>query len=159
MALDPGPSLKSKILHGLADRLATITTDNGYSLTVKNVYHDLIPLGLDIAAHKVPAILLLDNDDIVQHEFQALNNAWSIDLQLIHGKVDDKTMLDYVRQVGKCIWANSATIPTTDGFRGINPSITWIELRRIQGDLHMIEANRFAIIEIVVHYRTKTFEL
>ncbi len=48
-------SLRGDILAAFAARLATVTADNGYTTTVKKVYYDDVPMGLDLQEYELPA--------------------------------------------------------------------------------------------------------
>jgi len=150
-------SRRSEILNAIAARLATITTANGYSLNVKKVYYDDIPLGIELADHEIPAILLLDKECRTEHEYQEVDCQWLFELQLIHGQVPDSTMLDFTRQVLKALYANSPTLETTSALR-LHPAVYDMQIEGAFGDLHTIEANRFAILDIIVFCRLRPWD-
>ena len=148
---------RTEVLNALAARLNTIQAANGYTLSVKKVYYDDIPLGIELADHEVPAILLLDKECRLDHAFSDLSAQWFFELQLIHGQVPDSTMLDFTRQVCKAIFANSPNAENNAGIR-IHPLVYDIHLLGAFGDLHTIDANRFAILEIVLFCSFKPWD-
>jgi hypothetical protein len=152
-------SIRSEILQALAARLRGITTAHGYSLDVQQVYADEVPLGMDLAEHEVPAILLLDKECKVEHEFTDLNCEWIFELQLIHGQVSDSVMLDFTRQVAKALYADSPTAENNNGLRTLHNRVYDLQLLGAFGDLNTIDGNRFAILELVVFFRTKPWDL
>jgi len=149
---------RAEILTALAARLATVTTDNGYTLSVKKVYADDIPLGLELADHEVPAILLLDKECRLNHEFQDLDAEWFLELQLIHGQVNDSVMLDFTRQVLKALFVDHPTAEGNLGIRTLHPLVYDIHALSAFGDLNTIEGNRFAILEITIMFKSKTWD-
>jgi len=151
-------SLRGTLLDLLAARLDTIKETNGYDLTVKKVYYDKIPMGIQLASHEVPCIFLLDSDDRFKPEFKILDADWTIDLQLWNKQVSDKEQAKFVRAVFKAIFANSPTAERVDEFR-IHPAIYGIVPDSVVNDLHMIEANRVTLVRFVVKYRTKPYDL
>lgn len=149
-------SLRSQIKNNLATRLRSITSANGYTTNLVSVYANDIPLGLSLEEHELPAILMIPGNDILTAKAQnRVYCEWTFYLQLIHRDVNDDTMLTYIEEVAKCIYANSPTADRGDEFRRIHPAIYQLELVEIEPDLNMIEANRFAIIELKVLYTTK----
>ena len=152
-------STRSEILQALAARLRTITVANGYPFNVQQVYADEIPLGMDLADHEVPAILLLDKECGTEHQFTDLNCEWTFELQLIAGQVSDSVMLDFTRQVAKALYADNPTAETNNGLRTLHPRVYDMQLLGAFGDLNTIEGNRFAILELVVFFRTKPWDL
>lgn len=151
-------SLRANILTALADRLAKIRTSNGYPQDVRKIYVDEIPMGIQLSPQQLPAIFVLDDQDLARHEHQSLDFSWKIELQLVLGKVKDSVVHELVRSVGKCLYADSPTAENNFGFR-FHPAVTWIELLAISGDLNMIEANRLCSVELVVHYRARPYDL
>ena len=152
-------STKTQILQNLADRLRTITEANGYPFTVREVYADEIPMGLDLEEYVLPAILLIDGPDKHTLLHQCVEGIWTIELQLIHKDLSDSVMNDFVAEVYRAIWADSPTAERHDGFRSIHPSIYLISPLSISPDLNMIEANRIYGISLNIHYRTKLYNL
>lgn len=151
-------SKRAQIMEALGERLAKVTAANGYPQTIKKVYVDEIPLGLKLEPQQLPAIFVLDDQDLNRHEQQALDLAWKIELQLVLPRVKDSVVHEHVRSIVKAIYADSPTAEGTMGMR-FHPAVTWVELLTISSDLNMIEANRLASIEILVHYRGKPWDL
>jgi hypothetical protein len=151
-------SLKTQILYALKDRLAIVKVANGWPVDVNEIFVDEIPMGLDMQPHQLPAIIVMDDQDIFSHEHQALDCAWKIELQLVLEKCPDSKVHELARNVLKAIFAGHPTTESNGGFR-FHPAVTWVQLQAQHGDLHMIEANRMASIELVIHYRTKPWNL
>lgn len=154
----PYASTRTQILYALTDRLKAITTANGWPQWVKSVFVDEIPMGLDLAPHQLPAIIVLDDQDIFTHQHQALEASWKIELQLVLTKVKDSVVHELMRSVAKAIFAGGPNVEANGGFR-FHPAVTWVQLSAAHSDLHMIEANRLASLEIIVHYRVKPWDL
>lgn len=153
-------SLRNDIKVALAARLATITTANGYSTNVMSVYSDEIPMGLELEAQEVPAILLIAADDTMIRKAQNVTfGEWQFAIQLVHEEVSDTIMHNFIADVSKAIFANSSTAQRLDEYRKINSAIYDMDIIKIEPDLNMIEANRFAIIHLVVRYTTQLFNL
>jgi hypothetical protein len=149
-------SLRGEIKNSIATRLRTITSANGYATNVIGVYANDIPMGLSLESHEVPAILLIPGNDTLSSRAQGVVFCeWTFYLQLIHADVDDDTMLNFIRDVAKALYANSATADRQDEFRTMHHSIYQFEITQIEPDLNMIEANRFAIMEIQLKYTTQ----
>jgi hypothetical protein len=151
-------AIRDDIEKGLTNRLKTITTANGYGTNVAKVYADDIPMGLDLDAHEMPAIFVLPSDEKHAMEHQQLVAEWNFELQLLQGDVSDSKMHQFVRDVYKCIWANSAVGGVNNAFKW-QPNITHVLPVGIETDLNMIEANRLWIVTIAVHYRSKLNEI
>ena len=152
-------SLKGRILDAFATRLAKITTANGYDTNVINVYSNEIPMGIQMNDYELPAIFLLDGPDNFITEHQKLVGAWDLRLQLWHNRVSDKTMMDFVRDVFKVIYADSPTAQRQDMFRGFVPEIHEVIPLSNSPDLNMIEANRVTELSFLVKYRTPLYDL
>lgn len=151
--------LKAQILQNFADRLRTITAANGYGTNVVKVFADEIPMGLDLEEFNLPAILCIDGQDKQTLIHQCVEGLWNIELQLIHKDLPDSVMNEFVKDVFKCVWANSATAERNDGFRSIHPNIYEITPLSISPDLNMIEANRIYGVSLQIHYRTRLYNL
>jgi hypothetical protein len=151
-------SKRAEILEALATRLQSITTANGYSTDVKKVFWNDIPLGMDLGDHEVPSILILDKECRVTHQFTDLELEWFFELQLIHAQVSDTLMLDFSRDVVKCLYANSPVVESSSYLR-FHPLVYDLQITSFYGDLHTIDANRFAIMEIIVFFGTKIWDL
>lgn len=158
-------SKKEEIQDNLVARLQTITAANGYDTDVKNVYSDKIPMGLNLDAHDMPAIFVVGGDDTIERTHRQFMTRWSIELQLLHGDVDDGTMHRFVRDIAKCIFANSPTAQRTEAWRGssasggIHESLFDVFLDTIDSDLNMIDANRFFIVHYVLRYKSSPYDL
>jgi hypothetical protein len=149
-------SLRSEIKNNLATRLNTIKSANGYTTNLANVFSNDIPMGLSLEPHELPAILLIPGNDIIDPKGQnRIYCDWTFYLQLIHGDVTDDVMMTFISEVSKAIFANSASADRQDEYRTIHESIYKLDITEIEHDLNMIEANRFAIIELKVKYITK----
>jgi hypothetical protein len=153
-------SLKADIMQAIATRLETITTSNAYSLTLQKVYYDQIPMGIQLLSHNLPAMFLLDGDDRLRTENGCLVGEWDFRIQLWYdAKKTDFDMMNFVRDVYKCIYANSPNAERQDGFRALHPSLVEFKPVAISPDLNMIEANRIYELSFLVHYRTKLYSL
>lgn len=151
---------RTTIGKAIRDRLATITTANGYDVGIKKVFFDAIPMGLELKVTDLPAIFMLDEGAPYAHEQGCLNVAMSLRLQIWHdGKRTDEQMHDHIRAVAKAIYADHPTANRLDAWRTFHPSMVWVELVGDEGDLHMIEANRVATLNLIVHYRTTPIDL
>ncbi len=157
-------STKNDIQQGLADRLKTITTANGYTTNVAKVLHSDIPMGLDLEQYNLPAVLVIAGNDVPVMKTQCYFGFWEFELQLWHNEVTDAVMDQYVRDVAKGIWANSPTAKRNDGFRGPSPggiheSVYNVLPLEIEPDLNMIEANRCYMFHIQLQFETKLYNL
>jgi len=152
-------SLKGEILAAFAARLGTVTAANGYGTNVKLVVYDDVPMGLDLQDHELPAVLILDRDDVPVMEHHKLKGEWQLKCQLWSARVTDSVMLDFVRDVFKAIFANHPTTQTNGAFRAIHSRIVEIVPASIAGDLNMIESNRVYEVSFLVRYRTELFDL
>lgn len=143
----------SIIQENLAQRLATIKQANGYETDVKNVYYDTIPMGLELEPHQLPAILLIATHNEIERKVGCNINKVVFEVQLIGlDTAPDSYMFDFISNIYKAIFANSPTADILNLFRTIHPSIFDIKSDGSQFDLNMIEANRFAIIDLQVFY-------
>jgi hypothetical protein len=154
----PSASTRANILLALASRLEGITTANAWPQWVKKVFVDDIPMGLDLPPHQLPAIIVLDDQDFMNHQHQSLDCSWKIELQLVLEKCPDSKVHELIRSVAKAIYAGHPTMETNGGFR-FHPAVTWVQMQAIHADLHMIKANRLASMEIIVHYRVKPWDM
>lgn len=152
-------SKKAQIMDALASKMATITSGNGYDTSVQKVFHNEIPMGLDLDSYELPAVFVIGGDDSVEHNLQWVDGNWQIEVQLLHNDVTDAVMHDFVRDVNKAVFAGSATGDATNAWRSLHPSITYIHLVGIEEDLNMIEANRFFIVKFLVKYKTQPHDL
>ena len=151
-------STRTQILYALTDRIKTITAAAGYPQTIKSVFVDEIPLGMDLAPHQMPAVIVMDDTDLFAHQHQVLECAWTIELQLILEKCKDSVVHELIRSVAKAIFAGGPTEESNGGFR-FHPAVSWVQLSAVHSDLNMIKANRLASMEIIVHYRAKPYDL
>lgn len=153
-------SVKAEISQAVAARLATITTANLYSVDVKKVLVDDIPMGIQMVDYELPAIFLLEGVDTPTTQQGCVNGQWNLILQLWHKDgVIDSVMQGFTRDVFKAIFANSAVAETNGAFRALHPKIVEFIPLRITPDLHMIEANRVVELSFNVHYRTRLYDL
>jgi hypothetical protein len=152
-------SVHGDIQNALAARLATITAANGYATNVLNVYHDEIPMGLDLNDYQLPAIFLLSNLTQLTTQFPKVIGRWQVNLQLWHTKVADSVMYDFVRDVYKAIYADSPTAQVNGSFRALHPKVVEVRPLSLATDLQMIEANRVFVLSFEVHYRTELFDM
>ena len=145
----------NEIAQGLAGRLESITSANGYQTNVKNVFYDDIPMGLELEPHQLPAILLLAGENLLTRKnFNCSDGKWSFFLQLIHGDVKDEAMFAFVGDIARAVYADSPVEHRFNKYRTIHPALTDCEMPRVEPDINMIEANRFAIVELVLSYKT-----
>jgi hypothetical protein len=156
-------TIKGDIFTNIVTRLQTITETNGYALTIKNVFADLdgsgIPMGLNLEEHEIPAILLWDGDDPLEEKHQVYEGSWEIMMQLINTRVSDIDMMAFGNAVRRAIYANSPTAQRNDAWRAIHPSIIQFIPLKISTDLNMIEANRIQMLEFMVKYRARPYEI
>jgi hypothetical protein len=152
-------SIKGQILEAIANRLTIITTANGFKTGVKKIYNDKIPMGIQLQKQQLPAIFLLEGPDYTEMEFGCIQGSWDIRMQLWHNEVGDIEMIEFVRDIMKAIYANSATAQRVDAFRALHSAIVEFIPLSISPDLHMIEANRVTELSFEVRYRTKLFNI
>lgn len=152
-------SIHGTIQNNIAARLATITAANGYNTNVLNVYHDEIPMGLDLNDYQLPAIFLIGNTTQLQTQFPKVVARWNFSLQLWHNKVADSVMYDFCRDILKALYANNATAQVNGAFRSLHDRIVEVKPLTISNDLQMIEANRVFVMTFEVQYRTELFDL
>lgn len=152
-------SKMAAIQEALKTRLETITSANGYTTSVSNVYSDEIPMGLDLDESEMPAIFLIGMGCPFRRETQWYFGDWKFELQLVHDVEPDSTMLQFIRDVAKAIFADSPTAQRKDGFRSLHPAVYDVELHEKISDLNMIEANRIYIMELIVRFQTEIHDL
>lgn len=153
-------STRGNISTAIAVRLATITEANGYDIGFKQIFYDKIPMGLQLGKFDLPAIFMIDEGAPYEHEMGCVDVLWALRLQLWFKKDEpDSVLHDGIRAVSKCLFANSPTAQRLDAWRELNPKIHWIELVGDEGDLNMIDANRVATLNLIVHYRTNPLDL
>lgn len=150
--------IRSQVGLAFKARLEKVTEDNGYDHTIKAVYYDKIPMGLELLDHQLPALFLLDEGANHTHEHQTMDIAVSYRIQLVHGQVTDQVLQEIQRAIARVIFADSPVIDRTDQYR-IHTRVYQIEMVDDETDLHMIEANRIATMRFIVHYRTKPYDL
>lgn len=153
-------SLRSAIGLAIKGRLESITEANGYPIGVKKVFYDRIPLGLELAPEEMPALFLLDDGAAMNHEHGLVNvvRAWRV--QIVDGETaDDDRMNELIRLVAKALWANSPSAQVQDQFRSMHPAVYQMAMTEDETDLHMIEGNRIASAQFLVHYRTRPYDL
>lgn len=153
-------SIRSEVGLGLKARLETITTANLYPIGVKKVFYDKIPLGLELLPEDLPALFLLDDGASMQHLHGLIEVARAFRVQIVDNEdATDDRMNELIRLVSKAIWANSPTAQVQDAFRSIHERIYQVEMDADETDLHMIEGNRIASVQMIVHYRTRPYDL
>lgn len=152
-------SKKAQIMDALAAKLATVTAGNGYDTDVQKVFHNEIPMGLQLDNHELPAVFVIGGDDTVDHKLQWVDGNWEIEVQLLHKDVTDSVMHNFVRDIAKAVFAGSATGTSSSAWRSLHPSITYIHILDVEEDLNMIEANRFFIVKLMLKYKTQPHDL
>lgn len=153
-------SVRSQVGLALRTRLASITAANSYPIEIKQVYYDKIPLGLELTPEDLPALFLLDDGADTKHLHGVIEVARQFRVQIVdqEDSTDDR-MNELIRLVAKAVWANSATAEVQDQFRSIHERIYQVEMVGDETDLHMIEGNRIASTQMIVHYRTRPYDL
>lgn len=151
--------LLSDIQDALAARLETITVANGYLTEVKSVYFDKIPMATQLDPHQLPAILLLFNAVEVEKIVGCNRTKAIFEIQCIDvGESTDKDMINFTSDVYKAVFYNSST-DTALAFRDMNSAIYDIDSPGIEYDLNMIEANRFAMINLQIIFNSQFHNL
>lgn len=146
---------RSDISSGLAAKLAEITIANGYQTNTENVFHDEIPLGIQLDEYEVPALMLIEMDDDQNREKQCVRNVWEFQIQLWNLKESTNTIMNaYVSDVYKAIFAGAAASPRLGAFRDIHPSIYDIQPLTIIADVNTIETHRVRCVDIEVYYES-----
>lgn len=152
-------AVRSEILNALKTRLESITQTAGYDVTIKTVYHDKIPVGLELAPEDLPVLFLLDDGSTPEHEHEVVKIALNIRIQIVDvEEASDARIHDLHRAIGKAVWANHPVLQTNSNFR-FHPKVVQIEMGVDETDLNMIEGNRIATSRMIVHYRTKPYDL
>ena len=152
-------SVKTDIQTALKARLATITTANGYPLTVHNVFNDALPLAMDLQEFEVPAILILNGKDTPKHEHQWIEGRWLMHLQLIHKKAaSDEEMEIFANSVFRSIYADSPTVRKNGEFRRLGKATQW-HIVLVDPDVNMIDVNRMTEIVFEVQYHCHPTEI
>lgn len=152
-------SVKTDIQTALKARLETITSANGYPLTVYNVYNDALPLAMDLQTFEVPAILILNGKDTPKHEHQWIEGRWLVHLQLIHKKAaSDEEMEIFSNSVFRAIYANSPTVRRNGEFRKLGKSTQW-QIVLMDPDVNMIDVNRMTELVFEVQYHCHPTEI
>ena len=153
-------SRKALIQASLRDRIATVTSANGYDTDIQKVFMDEIPMGLDLDLYELPAALVISGKDTLTHQQGWLVGKWVIEVQLIHnGTVGDTIMNNAARDIAKAVYANSPTVRRADAWRVFEGQPTAVWIREIQPDLNMIDANRFICSTYEVEYHTHPTDL
>ncbi len=152
-------SIRNEVGQALTDRLKTIKTANGYPFDVKQVYYDTIPMGLELTPEDMPALFLMDDGATIEHLHQSLEIARAFRVQIVHtAEASDDTMNTLIRLIAKAVWANHPTAQVQDAFR-FHERVYWVQMDSDETDLHMIESNRIATARMIVHYRTRPYDL
>lgn len=152
--------VRGEIVEALAARLASIKASNGYATDVQEVYYDQIPMGIRLPSYKLPAIFLLERADALVTEHKVLKGDVTYDLQLWHNdEIGDVTMTNFVGDVFRAIYANSATAQREDAFRELHANLVRVVPVAIESDLNMIEANRVYGVTFTVEYRCKLYQV
>lgn len=153
------PSLRSEIFTAFATRLQSITAANGYPIPIKRVFFDKIPLGLELTPEDLPALFALDDGATMEHQHQIVDVALALRVQIVDAEEQsDDRMNELLREVAKALWANSPTAQVQDQFR-IHSRVYQMEMDSDETDLHMIDGNRIATTRLIVHYRTRPYDL
>lgn len=152
-------STREAINEAVITRLKKVTAANGYDTDVQAVFGDEIPMGLDLDEFELPAILVITGDDVAEMKHKCRHGRWFFELQLWHNDVADATMDRFLRDVYKCLYADSPTAERDTAFRGMHPAIYDLQPLPIDPDLGMIEANRCYVANFEVHYQTKLWNL
>jgi hypothetical protein len=146
--------LLSDIQLGLATRLAKITTANGYTTNVLNVLYDKIPMALELEDHELPTILLLLSSLSIERKVGCNENTANFEIQFVlPGDASDSEMIQFVSDIYKAIYSDDPVATNINGIRTIHPAIFDIKSDNIEFDLNMIEANRFAMVNLQVMFR------
>lgn len=152
-------SIRSAVGLALKARVETITTANGYPVGFARVFYDKIPLGLELTPEDMPALFVLDDGAAHQHLHGVIEVARAFRFQIIDKEESsDERMNLLIRLVAKAIWANSPSAQVQDAFR-FHERVYQVESESDETDLHMIEGNRIASARIIVHYRTRPYDL
>lgn len=153
-------SKRAAIGIAVRDRLKTVTMANGYPVDVRAVYYDDIPMGLELTPEQLPAVFLLDDGAVYGHQHGEVAVAVNYRLQVVDGdKSTDEAMHTIIRCLAKALYADSPAAAVVDRFRALHPGVYQLDLAADETDLHLIEANRIAALRVIVHYRTKPYDL
>jgi hypothetical protein len=146
--------LLSDIQANLASRITSVTTANGYTTNVKQVFFDKVPMGLHLEDHELPAVLLLLNNLGIERKVGCNEYTANFEVQLILPADDnDDKVIQFASDIFKAIYSDSPTAININGIRTIHPAIFDVKSDNIEFDLNMIEANRFAMITLQVFFR------
>lgn len=146
--------LLSDIQIGLANRLATVTTANGYTTNIVNVLYDKIPMALELEDHELPAVLLLMSSLDIERKVGCNENTAKFEIQFVlPGTSSDSEMIQFASDIYKAIYSDDPVTTNINGIRTIHPAIFDIKSDNIEFDLNMIEANRFAMLNLQVMFR------
>lgn len=152
-------SIRSEVGLALKARLSKVTTANGYTSNIKKVYYDKIPMGLELESSDLPAFFLLDDGAGMAHLHGLVDVSRVFRVQVVDREdASDDTMNEHLRNIGKVIWADSPTAEVQDQYR-FHERVYQVEMDADDTDLHMIEGNRIASVQMIVHYRTRPYDL
>ena len=151
--------VREEISAGLEARLATISPANGYITDTVTVYGDESTFGLDLELDKLPAIIIVDGDDIPEMTQGCYYGHWLFELQLWHRRVENSVMNQFVRDISKAIYADSPTAKRNDAFRSIHTSIYSIRPLKTETDLNMIDTNRCYMAHYEINFTTFLYDL
>lgn len=146
--------LLSDIQTGLATRILTVKTVNGYTTNINNVFYDKIPMALELEEYELPAVLLLLSNLTIERKIGCNENTANFEIQLIlPGEAGDSEVIQFASDVYKAIYSDSPMVVNINGIRTIHPAIFDVKSDNIEFDVNMIEANRFAMITLQVMFR------
>lgn len=153
-----GYSLTGDVVGALATRLRTITLANNYPVELKKVFDGRMPMSMDLQKHEMPAVLIFLGPNEFKREQGMVNNFLKVNLEIVAPQVADDLMHQYVRMLGKCIFANSPTGKTNSDFR-FHPSVVECWIESVNTDFNMIEGNRIWEVVLMIHYRSRFTDL
>lgn len=152
-------TLRTDIKQAFYDRLAAVTTANGWPIQIASIFADKIPLGLELTPEDLPAVFILDDGATFSHLHGVVDVALALRVQIVETEEQPDSRMDaLLRTVAKAIWANSPSAEVMDGFR-FHSRVYQVEMDSDETDLHMIDGNRIATTRMIVHYRTRPYDL
>lgn len=152
-------SIREDVGNALKVRLESITSGNGYPISVRAVYYDKIPMGLELGPEDMPALFLLDDGATIEHLHQALEISRAFRVQIVDQEAaTDGDLNTMIRLIAKAVWANHPNAAIQDAYR-FHERVYWVQMDSDETDLHMIEGNRIATVRMIVHYRTRPYDL
>ena len=105
------PYYKVEIGEAIVKQLKTITTENGYSQTLKSVLFDKVKVNIaDYKRHEIPAIQLIDLQKTYQGVFKRSDSIWSLAIELALkntkgtvGTIDQKALWRLQQDITDCL--------------------------------------------------------